>query len=152
MNSSELLRVLSQNRHTKGIHYAVTSSDRLPPTPLQRPATLIVNADSSNKPGSHWLVFYFPRKGPAEFFDSMGHSPQFYHQRFKNYLIVNGPVFLHNTKRIPDFNSDFCGEYCLQFIIGRSRGMTFCDFLHWFGQNYAYNDYKLQQYVKRWNM
>ena len=33
---------------------------------------LILNADETGEPGSHWLALYIPKEGPLEFFDPLG--------------------------------------------------------------------------------
>ena len=79
------------------LDFAVTSADRLPSrTDFQRPAGLIVNTDPFTRPGEHWVCFYFPQTGPAEFFDSLGHTPEHYHPNFKNLLVASGPTYLYN--------------------------------------------------------
>jgi hypothetical protein len=63
--------------------------------------------------------------GPAEFFDSLGNTPETYHHRFAIVLIVNGPQYYYCSSRIhPD---DTCGLYCLYYFKRRHRGMALPD-------------------------
>ena len=105
MDTEELRRFLM--RMTPELDFAITSADRLPKSRIQRPKTLVLNTDPSNRPGEHWVCFYFPEIGPAEFFDSLGHSPEYYHRNFQSLLIVNGPEYLHHTRRIQDMPKEF---------------------------------------------
>ena len=47
-------------------------SDELPAHVGDRPRTFIVNTDTCDRGGSHWVAFQFPLVGPAEFFDLAG--------------------------------------------------------------------------------
>jgi hypothetical protein len=47
-------------------------SDELPAHVGDRPRTFIVNTDTCDRGGSHWVVFQFPLVGPAEYFDLAG--------------------------------------------------------------------------------
>ena len=39
---------------------------------------VISNTDTSQDPGKQLVAFYFPKRGPYEFFDSLGNSPEEY--------------------------------------------------------------------------
>jgi hypothetical protein len=61
-----------------------------------RKRTFIVNTDTCDRGGSHWVAFPFPLVEPAEFFDSLGNAPETYHRRF-----ANGPQYyltIYNAK------------------------------------------------------
>ena len=45
---------------------------------IQRGKFVISNTDTSQGLGEHWVTFYFPKRGPFEFFDSSGHMPEDY--------------------------------------------------------------------------
>ena len=135
MEAADLERVLA----TTDMRHTVTSADRLP-AHVKKPMGLIVNTDPADRPGTHWVSFYFPKKGPAEFFDSLGRSPEHYHPDFKNLLMVHGPDYLHNRGRIQDYDSPYCGAYCLDFLMQRNRGVDYRSFLKQWGDDYARND------------
>ena len=82
---------------------------------------VISNTDTSQGPGTHWVVFYFPRRGPYEFFDSLGNSPESYHVGFekildKKYLMYNG--------QLQQSSSNVCGLYCAYYVMERYKGNT----------------------------
>lgn len=122
------------------LDFAVTSADEVPRYPIQKPTGLIVNTDPSYRSGKHWVCIYLPKKGPTEFFDSLGRSPEYYHPDFRRVLITNGPTYLHNEGRLQDYGSPYCGEYCLDFLVQRHRGESYQSFLKQFGDHYAEND------------
>ena len=144
MEAADLERVLLR----MDLDHRITSADRLPAN-LKKPAGLIVNTDPAERPGTHWVCFYFPARGPVEFFDSLGHSPEYYRKDFKNFLIAHGPDYLHNMGRIQDYDSPYCGEYCLYFLARRRAGENYRTFLNRFGGNYARNDSLVSHEVDR---
>ena len=75
----------------KGYPATVCCADELLAHVGVRPCTFIVNTDTCDRGGSHWVAFHFPLVGAAKFLDSLGSAPETYHRRFANVLIVNGP-------------------------------------------------------------
>lgn len=117
MNSSEINYRLRHVNQFGGVRPA----DKLPSKIKRRPRAYIVNTDKSHQPGRHWVAFYFPSRGPAEFFDSMGRPPDFYHKRFKNVLLNN---YIYNDKRLQQYGTRTCGHFCLYYVILRCRGWS----------------------------
>ena len=110
----------------------------------------LVNTDRCGNPGLHWTVFYFPRRGPAEFFDSLGNPLEHYHRRFKDVLMANGPRYMYLTDRLQALDSNVCGQYCIYYIQQRSRGRTMKDICRDFRKNrYVQNDAFVYQYVNK---
>ena len=75
----------------KGYPMTVCCADELPTHVEVRPRTFIVNTNTCDRGGNHWMALHFALVGPAELFDSLGNAPETYHRRFANVLIVNGP-------------------------------------------------------------
>ena len=75
MNSYQIDTVL--NLSLSKIHGGVYPADRLPeiPNTFDRPKAFVANTDNHDFPGQHWVAFYFPSKGPSEYFDSYGLPP-----------------------------------------------------------------------------
>jgi hypothetical protein len=87
----------------------------------------IVNTDTCDCGGSHWVAFHFPLVALAEFFDSLGNAPETYHCHFANVLIVNGPQYYYCWSRIQPNDTDTCGLYCLYYFKRRHPGMELPD-------------------------
>jgi hypothetical protein len=87
------------------------------------PRMFIVNTDTCDRGGSHWVAFHFPLVALAEFFDSLGNAPETYHCHFASVLIVNGPQYYYCWSRIQPNDTDTCGLYCLYYFKRRHRGM-----------------------------
>ena len=69
MNSKQLYDLLL------GYQVTICTADQLK---IQRGRFFISNTDTSQGPGEHWVTFYFPKRGPFEFFDSLGHMTEDY--------------------------------------------------------------------------
>ena len=79
----------------------------------------IVNSDTSNKPGSHWLASFLDYSLSIpylEFFDSYGFSPNIY----KLPLPIDHPLFSYNHIQLQSNLSTVCGHYCLLFLYLRA--------------------------------
>jgi hypothetical protein len=68
-----------------GYHAIVCCSDELSDHVGVRHRIVIINTDTCDGGGSHWVAFQFS--------DSLGNTPETYHRRFANVLIVNGPQY-----------------------------------------------------------
>jgi len=102
----------------------VCCADELPDHVGVRPRTFIVNTDTCDRGGSHWVAFHFPLVGSA---DSLGNAPETYHRRFANVLVVNGPEYYYCSSPIQPDDTDTCGLYCLYYFKRRHRGMKLAD-------------------------
>jgi hypothetical protein len=97
----------------------VCCADELPAHVGIRPRTFIVNTDTCDRGGSHWVAIHFP----LEFFDSLGSAPETYHRRIAIVLIVNGAQYYYCSSQIQPDDTDTCGLYCLYYFKRRHRGM-----------------------------
>jgi hypothetical protein len=92
---------------------------------------LVINLDTSGKPGSHWVALYVDlNKGNIFFSDSVGQQPnkyiKNYMNRIANYLIKKNitPNIKINKTRHQNKNSE-CGVYSINFILRLLKGETF---------------------------
>ena len=126
--------------HTE-IYYSVLSADDIVLTKVNTlPAAFIVNTETSWEPGAHWLAMYIPKEGPAEFFDSLGHSPVHYDLNFQTFLLQIKSSFIYNRDRLQSFGSNTCGLFCLYFLKKRIHNMSYIDILKTFSTNLINND------------
>ena len=82
------------------------------------PASLILNTEPRNSEGEHWLAIYFDKNKNSYFFDSYGQHYNNYN--LKSYLEENSKKISYNRKQIQG-DSNFCGIYCILFILFISR-------------------------------
>ena len=128
----------------KGIPVTICCADDLPAHVSDRPQTFVVNTDTCDEEGSHWVVFHFPAMGMPEFFDSMGNAPETYQRHFRNVLILNGPQYNMVRSQLQPDDSDTCGLYCVYYVKMRARGFNMADIVKDFSiDNLNGNDSKL---------
>ena len=129
MNSTELINILEFDQYTKLLNPVVKPLNHFLEEKLNFPSMSIVNFDLCDKPGSHWVAVYVPMNGRTEYFDSYGNKPN--------------DLILSKLQQIGDNNviysvlpiqalSTVCGQYCLLFLLLRSRGFLFHDIMSTF--------------------
>ena len=89
MDTIQLTFILRKGKYTRGVFHGVYPSDKLPRTVLSFPALFIAHVDTSEKPRSHWVAFYFTKDREGEFFDSYGLPPSNYAGTFTRFLNNN---------------------------------------------------------------
>jgi hypothetical protein len=118
--------------YLKNLPATVCCADQFLARVKSRAQSFVVNTDSCDRKGTHWVAFHFPKEGPAEFFDSFGRAPETYHRRFRNVLIANRPQYKFNTVRVQREDGDTCGLYCVHFVKYRYRNFTLEDIVNEF--------------------
>ena len=124
MNGSEITKIVRCDSVARKRFGGVLAADELPSVIGYRPRHYVVNTDVRGQPGTHWVAFFFPKTGPAEFFDSLGRAPEHYNRRFKNVLIYNGPSYAYNNVPVQPDGTNTCGQYCLHYLTRRCRGRS----------------------------
>ena len=147
MNNLELEAIL------KYLPVTVCCVDNLPSSVKKRPHFCLTNTSKCQESGLNWTVFYFPKKGPWELFDSLGENPETYHRRFRNVLISNGPGYLYTSNTIQPDYSNMCGLFCIYFIHKRCMNISYAMMVRNFSKtNLDINDERGVQYAKRLNV
>lgn len=142
MNTIELMNALKGNSKTRKYFYGVYAADALPGTIKKKPAILIANTDSSDKPGKHWVACYLPRTGSAEFFDSFGNKPN--KIEFLRFLKQNSLHYTYNKKILQSDFSTTCGLWCCVYLHQRCIGKKMCEITRMFSsKDRALNDRKV---------
>ena len=99
---------------------------------------LILNTDSKNQPGTHWLALYAPLSGGIEQFDSFGYSPSMYSLDFLD------PLHLSFSLQSP--STSVCGHYCIVYIYLRSHNYSLSDIVDLI-TNISSRDVRIKQYI-----
>lgn len=148
MNTIDLVKCLNNSPTTKHYFKGVFPCNHLP-VKILKPGFVIANTDVASKSGTHWVSFYFPKKGPAEYFDSFGVSPVF-NKHFLKFLQQNCSSYITNTKRLQGDFSTTCGHYCCVYSYYRCNGKHMKDFVKKFSKkNFNMNDNKIiNMYMK----
>lgn len=153
MNSLQLQDWLQREIISQGVHGRVVALNQLPFQIQHRPAVYIVNSQPNSKPGKHWFVIYFPRVGPAEFFDSLGHGPGYYSWRLNRYLQKHGVYYMRNPSRVQQVGTKNCGQYCIYYIYQRCLGRCMKDIMSDFDmKDLNYNEDVIQRFCVQWSL
>ena len=140
-----------QDPNLEPIFKGVFASDQLPKEKdIQTRSAYIVNVDTHNKQGSHWLSI-FVEKDQCEVFDSYGLPLHWYIPSpfvtwvFKHYLDVS-----FNVGQLQATDSNTCGHYGLFFLFARARGKTTESFVQPFKyRRYVDNDHKIGEKLRK---
>ena len=104
MMECEIEHCLSTHPKTKRVFRGVYALDELPQR--HQDGIYIVNTDTRQEPGSHWLLCYFTATNRPFYFDSYGLPPLYP----ELYAFLNN-VFEYNKQQIQGINSSVCGHY-----------------------------------------
>ena len=150
MNTSEVRLALHLDSCTKYHVGNVCAVDELTSSlPIVNlPKIFIVNTDPHDLPGKHWVCLYVPYNAPIEFFDSLGHHPNFYSPLFEKFIYSHSDEFIYSTVPLQSNYSITCGHFCLFYGVRRCRGASMNDILHLFSTNWVVNDKIVQNFVK----
>jgi len=97
MDTVQLTLIMRKDKYTRGMFQGVFPSDKLPTSVSSYPALFIANVDTSEKPGSHWVAFYFIKDREGEFFDSYGLPSNDYSKTFARFLKKNSNSWIFKT-------------------------------------------------------
>ena len=145
MDTVELENYMKADAWISKSYSGVVPKDMLPEKP-DKPSFYIVNQDTSEKAGSHWIVVFAVDKKISKYFDPLGKMPDSY---FQNYLSLQSLSYRYNSKRCQNYGSNICGQYCLFYCYFRSRGYSMEDILNMFEENdLMYNDQLVYYFYK----
>lgn len=146
MNTSQLLCVLHSDPLLCTSMLGVYAADQIPLS--IRYGGFIANTDANFKPGRHWCAFYFNGSGQSEFFDSYGKPPLYYNNSFLSCLRKNSVVQTYNSETLQNNYSNVCGQYCLYFLMHRTRGQQLKDIVQTL-KNTSHRDQYVYDYISR---
>ena len=117
--NTQLNQALSTNPYFIGVY----PRDRLPKTldlcRRQRPPlTLIVNTDTCNLSGRHWVAAYIDQSGHAEYFDSLAQPIPYHISLWLTRFAAQWTYVLHPfiDPPIQNMSSQTCGAFTFYFV------------------------------------
>lgn len=147
MNTTQILTALKNDPVTANKFCGVFPSDQLPEHIETFPCGIVANTDPSGEPGTHWITFYLSSRHKAEFFDSFGKPPEYYHKSFKHFLDDYDLNF--NNRKLQSIWTDVCGQYCMFYLSHRARGHSMSKIVNMFSNNTMSNDSKVFKFVSK---
>ena len=120
MNTKQIWQALTCNTKTEPYFDGVFPINELKNI-KDKPELIICNTDPSNKPGQHWVLFFF-HNDTVDFFDSLGKNMEYYGEEFINFAKRFSSKFQISLMRTQPKNTSLCGQYCLYFAYKRCTG------------------------------
>ena len=127
MNTKDLWQALTSNPITEPYFDGVFSIDTLKLI-KNKPELIICNTDPSDKPGEHWLLFFF-YDNMVDFFDSLGKDIDSYGVEIVNFVKRFAEKYQQSKIRTQPENTDLCGYYCLFYALKRCKGKSMSDII-----------------------
>ena len=122
MNTKQLWNALSLNPLTNNYFDGIYLSDTLNEI-REKPNLIICNTDPSNKPGEHWVLFFF-NENSVDFFDSLGRDIKYYGSIFFDFIANFAYDYKQCLTRTQPIDSDLCGQYCLYYTFAKCNGLS----------------------------
>ena len=122
---------------------------------FKTPYCVVMNCDSHNGPGSHWIA-WFVTASTIFFFDSMGRSPRDHSlpKEFGLFIKNKKQKVLYNHKVVEGIFSRSCGHFCIYVLWHLCRGNKWKNILNRFDNNETLestlsNDKLVRNFVKK---
>lgn len=118
MTTLEILSQATRDDKLRDVFRGCFAINQLPLLIFHKPSALVVNLDSADEAGSHWVAIYISTEGKVTYFDSFGRAPS--DDRMLTFLFRqtrgNPSGFSYNSTRIQAITSSKCGYHCLRFL------------------------------------
>lgn len=148
MNNFDLEKFLKETECNPNIS-VIPCDQLLVDKPLPLNSAVIVNLDSSDLPGSHWVLFFTPDSAqkhcdwklqnvedetPLIWFDSLGIAKKSFYPQFNKFFTNYHPILSNNSQPVQEIDrfSESCGMYCLYVAIRLCRGENFYSIMNTF--------------------
>jgi hypothetical protein len=135
MNTQQLNDILGTDGGTRKLYKGTFAMDKVPPIV---DGIYVVNTDCSHLPGQHWVCYYVDNS-KIEFFDAYGNVTDFY--------IGLPEADQCNLKKLQGSRSSSCGQWCVLYLLYRSRGFTMTQIVRLFSEDLDDNDHTVVEFV-----
>ena len=141
------MRLLQQDPYVGPTLRCVCSVDESWMEPVTLPASYVINTDTKEGPGDHWVAFYISKGNHCDYFDSAGAMPI---PPIARWLDERVKTVRYNDQWLQSPTSSVCGQYCIYFLRERARNRTIDDILTDFREyQFKYNDRRVARAVSR---
>ena len=146
MNTLQIERLLKRDAASRYLFRKVCALDELEPASF--PSAYVINSQTSDQPGEHWVAVYFDRHGRGEYFDSYGLPPEILGlEPYMNQNASRG--WIYNRKTLQGMFSTTCGHYCVYYLLFRCRGVPLHAIVSPFTANLYDNDRRVTDFIYR---
>lgn len=133
MNSLEILKEL------RGVGNVRVCPRNKIPSIKNKPIGFVINTDSDQEAGEHWVSIFIGKDGVPIYFDSFGLPPL--HEDILSFLesrSTNGWIYNKLTLQHP--TSTACGKYCIEFLRNQFSRKHVNHFLNLFTSDLVQNE------------
>lgn len=134
------------NHYSKRLFLGVFSRDSLPKKVDYYPCTLIINTDTKNLPGKHWVAIYISSFKEGEYFDSFGCEPSQDVALWMNKFTIKWKKL--NSTRLQNPLSTTCGKFVLLFVNERPLVNNYSSIKSRFHEDTVVNDDYVNHYFQ----
>jgi hypothetical protein len=115
--NKEIDEYMTEIKNFKGVFM----SDELHKIKYNKNMSFIMNYDTIDRPGSHWVAVYV-RDGNVYYFDSFALPP---HQAINDYF--KNKFIMYNTNQLQNLDEVICGELAMVFIKLMDKNLSFTE-------------------------
>ena len=133
------------DRATRDAFLGVFPLNELPRQVERRPAFLIVNTQTADLPGLHWLCLLLFDDGRGEVFNSVGQPPP---SAVAQWMNVMTRVWTYNSETYQSPGTATCGAYCIYVVLHRLQHSTLSQTLQPFTTSPLVNDCLITHYYR----
>ena len=137
LNYYEISHLLSRNP-LMCRPYDVVAKECLPEIVDTYPNAIMCNTHDAERQGEHWIAMYVDAERRGDYFDPYGLQPQ--HVEFANFMNEHCSEWAPNDRTLQSHLSTVCGQYCVAFLIFRSRNVSMHGFTRLFTTDLVAND------------
>ena len=143
------MKAMKERGHapSRAMFLCVYSRRNLPSHIKSYPASLIINTDTRNLPGKHWVAIYINKRKRGEYFDSFGRPPSMDISSWLNRYCVHWHS-VNTNKVLQHPFSSLCGAYTLFYVNERPLVRSAMTLLRQFTRNLWQNDKLMLKYYR----
>ena len=148
LSDKELIKKIKLNgdRATRRAFGGVYPIDKLPSQIPYYPFLMIVNTQSHNLPGEHWISIFINEKREGEVFDSLATPSKINLMRWMN---RHTRRWKRNYRRYQHPYSDTCGAFSLFYVLQRCSSDSLESITKTFDSSYMKNENIVRAFYNR---
>lgn len=125
MDTVQINKILSRNPLTQKQYLGCFPADQIPAgtQKMHFPHCMVVNVDSADQAGSHWIALFCESAHIADYYDSAGVWPPL-SPHIRNFLFRNYATIHYNTHPLQSERARTCGKHVIFFVYHRCAGAS----------------------------
>jgi hypothetical protein len=145
MNEIQINYLLKTNKYTKKRFRGTFAADEL--KKLELNSHYIVNLDTRQDNGSHWILLTRSEQGKVYYFCTSGIPP--FELNLVS-LLEKYPIIYYSPENIQSIKRQSCGAYCILVSYLMSRGFNLREAINIFTDDHIFNEVILWETIKKY--